>query len=986
MSEDPFIVKQPREWFDKPIDFAIKEPLKAVVSAAGNAAGGNLLGAMTELGKGLIDLFNGVKTDTPGEACYAMVLQAYQEALKEFFTTHRPERMQAKKVQEKNLNKWVEELKEVLVGKEYDVRDALLKPRSFEMVKDLGDLLGKWLEKTRLNKREVQGVIYRIEGLYIKKFLELSLNENETFQPFLELANQINSPFFKANLIEREWERYREELRQLPDEPIFAEAFGLRPIYVPLRAKLKIDEKELDGKKFKLSKYLWEWKDLESYLTAWVLGEKPGLPNVQFISGGPGSGKSSFCKMWAAYLAEKYPEIYPIFVPLHRYRIEENLDKGIREFLNQNNFFNQVEFKLNGNKKRIVLILDGLDELALSQREITHTLLGFIESLLRLAENWQHVGNPISILISGREFAVQENEPFFNGYAGWLKLLPFKKENNDQTMFKNTEKLINQRDEWWKNFQELRGKKPTGIPDQIESNEKLENLSIEPLLNYLLAVSIEKGLQIKSQTRNKDIYESLVSSVYKRDYHGKRYTLPGIKPFEETQFFQALEEIAVACWHQKTRSATMEQIERQFEKQNKKILLEDYMESWKAGSAVKSLVVAFFFYASKSSEGEWVFEFIHKSFMEYFIARKIVKSAVLIDEKMKKTGNNKNLEIELTRDKALAQWFELTGPTVLNREMIYFIFEETEALNLKKAKALQKRFATFIEDACQENLPLVIPERSNMQWNYFANRFRNGTTAFFAIATGTTLVTMDLTMINCQNPNLIGTFIRKICPQRTSNEYIPLLSCLASLYLPKQNLAMANLNQAILIRSNLKEANLEKIHLEEANLALANLQGANLEKANLQGANLEKANLQGANLEKANLQGANLEKANLRGANLKQARLEDVSLRGADLYKVNLNGANLKGANLQRANLVCANLSEADLKGAKLKWANLFQSNLEKSNLENADFSWARLVSANLLNSNLKGINLTEADLDWSHVNWSQIEIGMIKKIRPMRL
>jgi uncharacterized protein YjbI with pentapeptide repeats len=931
MSEDPFIVKQPREWFDKPIDFAIKEPLKAAVSAAGNAAVGNLPGAMTEAVKGLIDLFKGVKTDTPGEACFAMVLQAYQEALREYFTTHQPNRMNAKDVKEENLNRLVEELKNTLADKEYDARDALIKPRSFGMLKDLGVALEKWLKEARLNEGEVQGIVARIEGLYIKKFLEFSLKYTGIYQPFLDLANQIDSPFFKADQIKGEWERYREELRQLPDEPIFAEAFGLRPIYIPLRAKLKIAEKDKVRKRkatILTGGSQWEWVNLSAYLDSWVLGENSNLSNVQFISGGPGSGKSSFCKMWSAHLAEEHSEVYPIFVPLHRYRIEENLDKGVREFLNQNGFFNQVDFKLNGTDRQIILILDGLDELALSQGGMTQTLRDFIQSVLRLADNWKRAGNPVSVLISGREIAVEENERFFRDSAGWLKLLSYKIEENQTEKLKNLDELTDQREDWWRKFQELRGQELAGFPDSLRSNEKLEKLSREPLLNYLLAISMEEGLEINVETRTNDIYRGLIGSVYKRDYVGS--PLPDVKSFGEERFFQALEEIAVACLRRETRSATVEQIEKQFHRAGKEKLLEDYHKAGQTGSSVKSLVVAFFFHAAKSKEGKGAFEFTHKSFMEYLIARKIVKLAVLMDEEMERNENPDTLGRGLNREMALVQWFELTGPSTLNREMIQFILEEASTLELEKAKAIQKRFAGFIGDASRENVPIVASAdktgvENAREFGYLADLFRNGTTALFAIASGVSGVTNDLTKPDWLESGRFGTLLRKICPQMTSNEFVPILECLTNLDLSLQNLIWTNLFGVNLVGANLERANLEG----------ANLVGANLEGANLGRVKLFEVNLVGANLKRANLEWANLEGANLFGANLEGANLEGANLLGANLGRANLLGANLFGANLERVNFERADLSDADLRetnliGTSFSWADFGRAKFDR--------------------------------------------------------
>ncbi|MFO0756357.1 MAG: pentapeptide repeat-containing protein [Byssovorax sp.] len=116
-------------------------------------------------------------------------------------------------------------------------------------------------------------------------------------------------------------------------------------------------------------------------------------------------------------------------------------------------------------------------------------------------------------------------------------------------------------------------------------------------------------------------------------------------------------------------------------------------------------------------------------------------------------------------------------------------------------------------------------------------------------------------------------------------------------------------SRLVAIRANLYMANL---HM--ANLHMANLHMANLLKADLEGAILYKANIEGAIAYKANLYNAYLEGANLRmtileGANLEGANLEGANLERASLYEANLEGANLEGANLEGANLKGANLN-----------------------------------------------------------------------------
>ncbi len=972
MSENPFIVKKPRKWFDKPIKLAFKDPIQSFFSAgvkSFNPATYAL--ALADAVTGLIKMFD-VKLINPGEACFALVFRAYQDALRKFFLS-KPEGLDKVVVLESQLDVLVKKLTIKIGDKEYDSREAAQKPLSFSLIKDLSNAFKEWLQETGMDTWDCQENVLKVEKLYLDTLGELYVDdsEKEKYQPFFDLIKGLDTPIFRNFSEEREWELFRQKMTFLPDEPILAEAFDLRSIYVSLCAKFKVEKEETEEKGIsreieRPEEFEWEWVDLKDYLDSWVLGEKPELPNVQFISGGPGSGKSSFCKMWAAHLAEDFPGVFPLFIPLHRYRIEDNLDRGVRDFLNQNGYFNKTEFKLNGIDRQIVLILDGLDELTLSKGEINQTLRDFIESVMRQANNWDQSKNPISILISGREITVQENEQFFRDDAGWLRLLPYKVEENKNEKLINLDDFTERREDWWQNFQKLRNQEIEGFPASLKSNEKLEKLSSEPLLNYLLAILLEEGLEVGVETQTNEIYQSLISSVYKRDYLGS--PLPDVKSFGEELFFQALEEIAVACLQQETQSVTVEQIEKEFHKAGKEKLVEYYWETGQTGSSIKSLVMAFYFRAAKNKEGKEAFEFTHKSFMEYLVARKIVKLAVLIEEEMNRNENPETSGCGLSRETALIQWFGLMGPLPLNRETIQFIFEEAGALELEKAESIQKRFAGFIGDASRENLTIVAPAdktgiENTREFGYMANLFRNGTIALFAIASGASGVTKDLTKPDWIESGRFGTLLRKICPQITSDEFLPILDSLINLDLSAQNLSWINLSGANLCKVDLRDADLRRADLSGANLRSADLSGANLRSADLSDANLIGANLSDADLSDANLIRADLSSANLRDASLIGANLSNANLIGADLIDANLIGANLSDADLSGANLIRADLSSANLSDADLSDANLIRANLSSANLIRANLSSAKLSGANLSSAKLSGANFIDANL-----------------------
>ena len=175
------------------------------------------------------------------------------------------------------------------------------------------------------------------------------------------------------------------------------------------------------------------------------------------------------------------------------------------------------------------------------------------------------------------------------------------------------------------------------------------------------------------------------------------------------------------------------------------------------------------------------------------------------------------------------------------------------------------------------------------------------------------------------------------------------------------NLNRTDLSGANLSGAGLSGAGLSGADLSETNLRGADLAVADLADANLRGADLADADLSGADLTEANLSDADLSGANLRGADLSGADLADANLRGADLSGADLRSANLLEVDLRGADLSGADLADVDLSDADLSGANLSDADLRGADLSGADLSEADLSDADLSHSSLHGIDLSAA-------------------------
>lgn len=189
------------------------------------------------------------------------------------------------------------------------------------------------------------------------------------------------------------------------------------------------------------------------------------------------------------------------------------------------------------------------------------------------------------------------------------------------------------------------------------------------------------------------------------------------------------------------------------------------------------------------------------------------------------------------------------------------------------------------------------------------------------------------------------------------------------------------MNRTSLYRAILKGAQMDGTNLRNADMMSADLSSAVLENAQLEEAKLIKANLQNAvlnnaRMNRAELLQANMESAVLEDACLKEARMEYAHLGCARLNRAHLEGASLCGAIMDEAILEAAHLEGADLKEAHLKEAVLAGSYLTNTNMERA-----HLERACMENAVLNGTNLTNAFMRESYLVGAEVDERAFKSM-----
>jgi Pentapeptide repeats (8 copies) len=827
-------------------------------------------------------------------------------------------------------------------------------PDQASVVKLIQPAFRDWLIGSGVSEIDAQAISQRFP-IYFAEALHIEWGNCP--QDYKVLKEKLDTPFTKSNDRAQAWSRYSTWLQKQVEEPLFLEAFSLRQVFVPLRAYYdrKKSEEDLTDPMLRSQEDRLEGDcktervvvDLESELFAWLSQPKRD-DAIRLISGGPGSGKSSLTKMFAAKLAEQ-GNILTLFIPLHHFEPSDDLIDAVGKFVKLDGFFNFNPLETEHRGDRLLIIFDGLDELAMQGKVGAKTAQDFVREVQRKVERLNQQTVCVQVLIGGRELVVQANEVDFRKERQILHVLPYLVSPEDRQQYVDPKQLLapDQRQLWWEYYGKASGSDFTGLPPQLDHGN-LNEITAQPLLNYLVALSFRRGAVAFSEKTNLNaVYDDLLKSVYDRGWESNQHV--AIHGIEAKDFGRILEEIALASWHGNGRTTTVKDIESHCNHSGLKVLLNSFQKNFQenAQASVTRLLTAFYFRRSGSdSTGEETFEFTHKSFGEYLTAKRIVREVRLIQKKL--AARQSDPDEGWDEREALHRWAVLCGSTTMDEYLFKFIWDEVclqYQIDVAEVATWQQTFCSLIEFMLRQGMPM---ERLDPRPNY-QEEFRqslNAEDSLLAVLGVFQNITQEISNINYPSPEAFGTLLSRLLGQRIRASNPMSFRCLRYL----------NLSGCNLIISDLTLADFHKANLSRANLIEANLSGANFVGTNLSGANLREANLRRANLRRANLSGANLSGANLREANLSG---------------VNLSGVNLSGVNLRRANLSGANLSGADLGGANLSGANLGEANLSRANLGEANLSRANLGEANLSGANLSEANLSRANVTQEQLNMS---------------
>jgi len=863
----------------------VKVNLRSLFSTLGKAALNRAFLKWDDLAENGVEVLDALGLSrTPGELAGLLISQSLMKAMKGLLKSNAD--LLPQEVEKLPLKELYRQITDFLEEPELILdQDFFEHPERLPIVAPIQAAFLRWLTTNNLitNSQEAKSLSNRLPAYFVLALQEQWKDKRDEYSLLLD---EIDTPFNNAWKRERGWLHYRAWLQKQIDEPIFWEAFSLKQIYVPLRGFYEEEKKATpDTDYHREPSFKRIVIKLQEQLETWLEAAKSD-DAIRLLTGGPGSGKSSFCKVFAAQQARLEKQV--LYIPLHRLSFSTDLVTAVKTFVQHDGFLPENPLEPRDQDLRLLIIFDGLDELSMQGKIAQEVAQNFVNEVRDQVKSFNQNKTRLQVLISGRDVVVQSNKNNFKKPQQIITILPYWVGNSDN--FSDVDNLlkVDQRHQWWQQYGQAKGKNYAQLPPEL-SGKNLQEITAQPLLNYLIALTFERGeVQFSQETNLNNIYENLLKAVYERGYEKNSPGHRAIEGITEKDFVLILMEIALSCWHGNGRTTTVREIEEHCENNGLKNLLKNFQDSFQSDSqgSITRLLTAFYFRESGDLRGsEKTFEFTHKSFGEYLTARRIVDRVKQIHKKLQDSENDYDNDYDPRQ--ALITWATLCGPTAIDEYLFRFIVNQIQLQSPDEVKQWQKTLGDLIEYLLVKGMPMEgLKNRPNFQEEM--RQARNAEEALLAVFNACGRVTKEIFPIQWPSLDAFGNWLARLQGQRIDFEPMFVLNCLSFL----------DLQNCLLIHRDLYRANLERANLERANLYGAYLYGANLEGANLEGANLEGANLAMAFLKRANLRGAYLE-----WAFLEWAFLEGAYLEGANLERANLKGANLNGANFKDANV-----------------------------------------------------------------------------------
>jgi hypothetical protein len=403
------------------------------------------------------------------------------------------------------------------------------------------------------------------------------------------------------------WHDYRENLKALPDksETMFAENFGVRKVFVAPQATYQV---------IGVSDKPYGIANVPGQLGA-LLSERIPAGDLRILCGGPGSGKSTVCRMLASQLAND-PAMHPIFLRLRHMKEGADLVSFVEASLRNEGLIDRISDLRD--VPNLVLVLDGFDELVMASRARLRNFFNVLTEEL--------ASGPLRFaraIVSGRDTLFPHGDGLPAG-AHVLTLAPFDKPRVE---------------EWGRKWRALHRRGPGSgfTPEKLLPATKtyqptpLQHLASWPLTLHLLARVhtsgiLNLGLEKDQEIEKAFLYRSIMADTVRR----QTTQASGTGRFDQQQMQRFLRHLAWQMYSRETDSLEFHEV--------MPLVRELYPDATESdASEITEVAIV---NAPELTKGEETgCEFVHKSFAEYLAAEHIAETVERTAFKVEEFGS-----------------------------------------------------------------------------------------------------------------------------------------------------------------------------------------------------------------------------------------------------------------------------------------------------------------------------------------------------------
>lgn len=940
---------------------SILEALPGALAGSQNPGEG-----MTSLLSGTFKALNAVTIDTPiGDRAWRLIYRSLGIALSELLIELRSGKIDKESIKEA-LSQLDTELRssDLSLGAEF-----FQEPITLPIIRPLTIFLESSAIKAGLSDGEARAFAHRLPAYFVASIHNEWQARSSDYDALLDFTS---TPFSSHVQGLRERARYTAWLKKQIALPVFDEAFSLSDVYVPLRAFFKRDscaalseadaeynsqiDDNADGNSDNEKKSDQIVVDLTKEIRKWMASPKISDP-IKIISGGPGSGKSSFLKILAASTSDDL-HVFPIYIPLQKISLTESLITAVTRYLNESGIFKSDPFSHADNTDAtIILMLDGLDELTKPGNAADTIARDFLLELQRSLSVCNTNKLKVLAIVSGRTISIQKTKNVLRlKDEQHLRVMKYAYRPADRREFIDEDKMlaVDQRKTWWSKYAECKGI-PNKIPTRLLDRD-IHELSCEPLLNYLLVLSdFHKRPKGSPNLNRNEVYRKLLSGVHNRGYEPGRF-IP-TQALNDDEFELVMETVAVAAWYGDSRTATVEEIRARCNTEKLKGIFNRFLNG--GGDGITKLIAAFYFQAAsrnRDARTDEAFEFTHKSFGEYLTARRIIRALDRLSRDL--LADQSERETPFDEDAALMSWTSLCGAAPIDGDLARFVRDEAR---MPEWSHRHDDWAACLSRLIDRALRIGMPTdaRTGTGSLALARVARNSEEALWCVAGACASARKKFPEVSWPENTSAGALLHRIRGQRWPTQNNVLLNSFRNAnfdgqHMVVQDMYMSDLSYASLVGSKLIRSELQSSYLVATDLTASLLTGVTLA-----GSDLTSSIFDNSSGEKIQMSSVSAPASHFRGA---EYILSSMNL--SDFSHADLSHSKLTKCNISKSTFVSAIFIDATIRDVDASGSNFNGADFTNATLSNVDFSGANLRGAKFEGSTISSCKIEGAYVD----------------------